>query len=74
MENLERGFWFEKIDSKWAVQVMTLLLGGCTTNMEEGEKTKESTYLWPDTPAFKDDFTREFMESTEEMKGWILSI
>ena len=48
--------------------VMTLLLGGCTTNVEEGEKTKETTYLWPETPAFKDDFTREFMDSTEEVQ------
>ena len=48
--------------------VMTLLLGGCTTNVEEGEKTKETTYLSPETPAFKDDFTREFMDSTEEIK------
>ena len=47
---------------------MTLLLGGCTTNVEDGEKTKESTYLWPETPAFKDDFTREFMDSNEEIK------
>lgn len=48
--------------------VMTLFLGGCTTNMGDGEKTKESTYLRPDTPAFKDDFTREFMDSTEEVQ------
>lgn len=48
--------------------VMTLLLGGCTTNVGDGEKTKESTYLRPETPAFKDDFTREFMNSTEEVQ------
>ena len=36
--------------------------------MEEGEKTKETTHIWPETPAFKDDFTREFMDSTEEVQ------
>ncbi len=51
--------------------IMTLLLGGCTTDVEEGEKTKETketSNLWPETPAFKDDFTREFMDSTEEVQ------
>lgn len=47
---------------------MTLLLGGCTTNVEDGEKTKETTYLRPETAAFKDGFTKEFMDSTEEVK------
>ena len=45
-----------------------VILTGCTISVEEGEKTKETSHLWPETPAFKDDFTREFIDSTEEVQ------
>lgn len=48
--------------------VMIFILGGCSTSMEEGENSKETTQLWPETRAFQDDFTREFMDSTEEVQ------
>jgi hypothetical protein len=47
---------------------MIIILGGCNTSVEEEEKTEATIQLWPETPAFKDDFTRGFMDSTEEVQ------
>ena len=47
--------------------VIIVILSGCTIKRGRGEKTKRHN-LSPETSAFKDDFTREFMVSTEEVQ------
>ncbi|PLR82271.1 hypothetical protein CVD23_17320 [Bacillus sp. V33-4] len=49
--------------------ILMLIIGGCEMNQEPDKKdpTAAANNL-PDTPAFKDKFTREFMDAPEEVQ------
>lgn len=59
MDNIKKVKGFIQI----GLIIMIVILSGCTTRVEDRE-----IQLSPKTSAFKDDFTREFMVSTEEVQ------
>ena len=65
--NLERGFWFEKTNSKWT-DCHDFTIRGVHHKRGRGRKDKRIQHIDGRMSAFKDDFTREFMDSTEEVQ------